>query len=401
MKVLEINSVYSKGSTGLIVKDIGELLKKEGYEVRYAYASKKCNDEDYQIGSFIDWKIHALYTRITGKQGWGSKRTTKRFLSYMNSEKPDIVHLHNLHSNYINLPMLLHFLAENNITTVITLHDCWFFTGKCCHFTSVKCNKWKGKCGNCPKLKETPKSLIFDSTTKVIEEKTKLFHEIKNLTVVGCSKWISSLARESCVFHNCNIIQIYNGIDTNIFYPRNQRMCKEKIEVSSNFVILGMANKWLDERNNNLFNECVRALNNDELLILVGCNQRQLKVLKRYNNVKAIPFIYDRNKLAEYYNAADVFVNPTFEDTLPTVNMESICCGTPVITYDSCGSGELILDGFGKKIQVGDWLAINKAIKTAKIERHRISCEHSRNFFDSKIVYKKYVELFCNIIKKQ
>lgn len=402
MKVLEINTTYGYGSTGLITKDIGDLLKKCGDEVRYAYQFGECDSSEcFKIGSPFDWKFHALYTRFFGKQGWGSRLSTKKLLKYIDKEKPDIVHLHNLHSNYINLPMFLEYLSKKDIATVVTLHDCWYFTGKCYHFAHIECEKWKKKCGNCPKLSETPKSLFIDNTATVIKKKERLFQNINNLTVVGCSKWITDLAKESYVFKNKTIKHIYNGVDTNIFYNRDRNKCKKLINANADFVIMGMAGKWLDSRNSLLLKGVISKLGNSDLLMLIGCNNKQIENLKQYKNVKCVGFISDRNALAEYYCAADVFVNPTFEDTLPTVNIESLCCGTPVVTYDVCGSGEIIHVGFGVKVQVNNWEGIIESIFYIKSNKYRVDFTVIENIYDKKIAYAQYIELFNEIINKK
>lgn len=402
MKVLEINATYGYGSTGLIVKDIGELLKAGGDEVRFAYQKGDCNEnEGYQIGSPINWKFNALHARLFGMQAYSGKCATKKLLRYIDSEEPDIVHLHNLHANYINLPLLLNYLAQKDIATVVTLHDCWFFTGKCCHFTSVGCEGWKKNCGNCPKLREKPSSLIFDRTSKALRDKQKLFEKIKNLTVVGCSKWIAELAKESAVFGKSRITHIYNGVDTEVFTPKDITECKKKLGISAEHVILGMANKWLDNRNEQVLKTVISNLDENEVLLLIGCTEPQQELWSNNSKVMAVGFIRDRKLLADYYNAADVFVNLTFEDTLPTVNMESVCCGTPVITYDSCGSPELTLSGrTGYVIPQRDSKALSFAID--RVKRGDISREKCRGLgvlmFDKIKRYQDYVTLFHEII---
>lgn len=404
MKVLEINATYGYGSTGLIVRDIGELLKKNGDEVRFAYQTGQCDKTvGYHIGNPLDWKGHALFTRIFGKQGWGSKLATSKLLSYIDAEKPDVVHLHNLHANYINLPMLLKYLAKLNIPTVVSLHDCWYFTGKCCHFVLSKCQRWQTGCGHCPKIKEAPSSVFFDRSAEVAKEKRKLFQSIKNLTVVGCSKWISDMAKESFVFKDCNIEQIYNGVDTDIFNIKNRSECREKYRIHADYVMLGMANKWLDERNSDVFKSIVSKLSKNEVLILVGCTEVQKKAVEMYSNVIAIGFVSKREEMADYYNLSNVFVNLTFEDTLPTVNMESIACGTPVITYNSCGSPELVQEGkTGYIIEQLDDSALLKTwdrIKQGAIQRSDCR-EIGSRMFNKNDRYEDYISLFKRLLQK-
>ena len=402
MKVIEINATYGYGSTGLIVRDIGELLKKNGDEVRYAYQMGNCApSEGHQIGSPADWKLHALYTRLLGKQGWLSIGATRKLLKYMDQEKPDLVHLHNIHANYINLPMLLKYLAKKNIATVVTLHDCWFLTGKCCHFVSAGCTRWKTGCGHCPKQKESPGSLFFDRSAEVAKEKRELFQNIKNLTVVGCSEWIADIAKESYVFRDCRVEQIYNGVDTDVFAPMNRQECKQKLGISAEFVMLGMANKWLDPKNRGVLETVAENLTENETLVLIGCTDAQRKELDSFSNITAVGFIKERELLAAYYHSADAFVNLTFEDTLPTVNMEAISCGTPVITYDSCGSPELVQEGkTGYIIPQSDSKALLKRwrdVQAGMLQRH-ICREIGLNMFGKIERYDEYLSLFSRCV---
>ena len=398
MRVIEINATYGQGSTGLIVRDIGHLLENNGYSAYYAYQVGKCETSNsFLMGTPWDWTCHALYARLTGREAYASWKATENLLKWMNEIKPDIVHLHNLHANYINLPMLLLYLAENNIATVVTLHDCWFFTGKCCHFTSVNCERWKNCCGKCPKRWDSPMSIFRDSSSEVLKERIMLFQGLKRLTVVGCSQWIANLAQKSPVFRGKQILVIRNGVDTKIFIPKSKELCRQIHNIHAGFVVMGMADKWLNIRNYDILKMTLEQLPQDGILLLLGCKDEQRKKLPKDLRLVPISFVQDRNALAEYYNCADVFVNLTFEDTLPTVNMEAICCGIPVITYDSCGSPELVQDGIsGYVVPQRDKEALWKAIKSVKAGMISRDTCHSIGMkaFDKHDRYQDYVNLF-------
>lgn len=400
MKVLQINATYGYASTGLIVKDIGDMLEKNGEEAFFAYQSCiKKPLKGYQVGNKVDWKMHALFCRFIGKQGYFSKKATKNLIKHILTIKPDIVHLHNLHSNYIHVNLLLDFLYKANIATVITLHDCWFFTGKCFHYADIGCERFKQGCGNCPKKNTAPRSLFFDFSSNVLNDKYVYLSKIPKLSIVGCSKWVCNEAKKG-ILKNFNITQIYNGVDISVFRPYDRNILKEKHGKNS-FYILGMANKWLSAENKNLLNSIKRVLNDKLKLVLVGCEREQLEKLKKENKyIIAVGFIKDRIELAHYYSSADVFVNVTHADTLPTVNMESICCGTPVITYDSCGSPELILEGCGKVVKecninglITEIFNINKKISSGDLKK-------SREIFDKNNCYDKYLTLYSSLVEE-
>ena len=188
MKVLQINATYGRGSTGRNVKEQHEYYLSQGVDSYVAYAIVgEDNERVFRIGNTLDHKVHALLSRITGRQGRYSYFATQKLLKRLDAIQPDVVHLHNLHSNYIHLPSLLKYLAKKNIATVITLHDFWFFTGRCYHYLYDNCEKYQTGCGKCPYLKRTHS--LFDFSRKDFLERKQLFSQIKKLGIVGVSQW--------------------------------------------------------------------------------------------------------------------------------------------------------------------------------------------------------------------
>ncbi len=401
MKVVHINATYGFGSTGLIVKDIGETLTREGHDNVFVY--QKTNESlvnGYKVGNKLDWKMHAIKSRALGSQGFYSNCKTRKLCKFLFIVKPDVVHLHNLHSNYVNIEILFKFLAQNNIATVITMHDCWLFTGKCFHYADVNCDKFQYGCGNCPKIKEAPKSLFLDKTKRNLKNKIRLLKIIPKLQIVGCSNWICDEILKS-ELASCYISQIYNGVDIEIFKPLNKNELKKSYGFSNKKIIMGMANKWLLEQNKKLLELVVDNLSKDEIFLIVGCSKEQKDKLKKFQGkVVAFDFIKTRKELAEFYNIADVFANPTYADTLPTVNMESICCGTPVVTYNACGSGELICENTGLKVSVGMENKFVEAINIALNKQWDKCSEIGREKFNKNESYKAYINIYKALCEK-
>lgn len=401
MRVLQINATYGYSSTGLIVKDIEDTLTRNGEEAFVAY--QFCNnapENGYRVGNKLDWKAHALLCRLSGKQAYHSKSATKKLLKYIASVKPDIVHLHNLHSNYIHLNLLLQYLAKKNIATVITLHDCWYFTGKCFHYADVACEKFQSGCGSCPKKKNPPASLFFDRSAKVLKDRYKYLSKISRITLVGCSQWVCDEAKKSCLKDLC-INQIYNGVDIDSFKPYDNALFREKYHLEEDtYVVMGMANKWLLPSNSQLLSDTVMSLSSKYKLMLVGCKEEQISYLNELSeNIIPVGFIKDRVELAKHYSLANVFVNATHVDTLPTVNIESICCGTPVITYDSCGSPELIFDGCGQVVKEYDVTGLVNAMSSKMEKISAEALENARLKYDKNECYKRYLQVYAEMLK--
>jgi len=398
LKILQINAVYGFSSTGIITKDIENLLQKEGYESFVAYQTATAPPENsYKIGNKLDWKLHALYSRIFGKQAYASKGATKKLIKYISQTAPDVVHLHNLHSNYLNLNLLCDYLADENIPTVISLHDCWYFTGKCTHYSAIGCQKWQTYCGDCPLNKYEQPSLFFDSTAKVLKDKTNRLNKIPNLTLAGCSNWITNEAKKSLLTPT-NIETVYNGVDTDIFNP-HQNDFRKTHNIGDDFLILGIANKWCLPENEKSVKEIIENLK-DSKIVIIGCTEAQKDMYKKYDNVLTLGYITNRQELSDIYASSDVFVNLTHADTLPTVNMEAICCGTPVITYDCCGSPELIDNDSGFVVVEDDITALLEKIKFIKSNPLEINIAEKHKKFDKNTCYNRYLEIYKKITEK-
>ena len=401
MKVLQINATFANGSTGTIVQDLQQCREENGIECHIAYASSRLPQKEirhgYKIGNVISNKLHALLARINGKQAYFSYLPTLMLLRHIAKIQPDVIHLHNLHSNYINLNMLLRYIAKKNIATVVTLHDCWYFTGGCFHYTNAKCDRWKHECGNCPKKLQDTKAYFLDKSKSILTDRYKYFQSIKNLTVVGVSNWIREEGKKS-VFKNSNCITIHNGIDTDIFKPTPSDFRKQ-YGIEDKFVILGPASKWLSNVNKQILQLVVDGLEQDMVLVLFGCKESHIELPK---DVIQIGFTASKEELAKLYSMADVFVNCTREDSLPTINIEAQACGLPVISYSNTGATETINIEYGECIMTGDVDNFLKAIMDIRKSR-RANCssvlsEWVFSEYNKASNYKKYVDLFNKVV---
>ena len=404
MKILQINAVLGYKSTGVIARDIGEAVERAGGEAYFAYQTKIGDAKrGYTVGNKLDWKAHALLSRAFGKQAYFSRCATKKLIKHIEKISPDVVHLHNLHSNFVNLNLLLDFLGKKNIPTVVTMHDCWYFTGKCYHYQDVSCNKFTADCKDCPKWRANPPSFFFDKASEMLADRKRYFGAVPTLHFVGCSDWICNEARRGFL-KDMNVSRIYNGVDTDIFKPTDREAAREEYSIPQGArVFMGMANKWLDPENAGLVEKAAAKIGENGVLLIVGCSEDDKVKISKLNlkNVIPIGYVSGREALAKIYGMADVFVNATHADTLPTVNMEAICCGTPVVTYNSCGSPELILSGCGSVVARGDQDAIIGAMLgiTDRIDEGSLAA--AREAFDKNKCYEKYIELYKALIKRK
>ena len=404
MRVVQING-GAKGSTGKIMMGIAEVARAQGHEVMCASPITTTNrdaGEDcgyYRIGTFNSRRVNVALARITGFNGCFAWFETYKLLKKIDEFKPDIIHLHNLHDSYINLPMLFSYIKKHNVPTVWTLHDCWAFTGQCPHFTIAKCDKWKVGCHNCPQYKEYPASL-YDNTKKMWQLKKKWFSGVKNMTIVTPSEWLAGLARESYL-KQYPIEVINNGIDLNVFKPTHSNFRKQYGIPGDKYIVLGVSFAWGYRKGLDCFVEMAEKLGEQYQIVLVGTDDEIDKNLP--HNIISIHRTQNQKELAEIYSAADVFVMPTREENYPTVNMEAIACGTPVVTFDTGGSPEMLDDKTGIVVEANDIEATKKAIKDI-CEKKRCNDEeyivaYSKNF-DMKKRFAEYIELYANVLEE-
>lgn len=364
--IFQITVEGTAGCTGRIAEEIGILAIQKGWQSYIAIGrdSRSSTSNLIRIGSDWDLYMHGLKTRLFDKHCLGSKRATKRLIKHIEFIKPDIIHLHHLHGYYINIEILFYFLAKSSIPVVWTFHDCWSITGHCAYFDYIGCDKWKTECNQCPQKKEYPASIFIDRSTKNYYLKKELFNSVKNMVIVPVSDWLRNIVLESFM---CKIpVQtIHNGIDTSVFKPQNNSgETREKYGIGDRFMLLGVANPWVKRKGLNDLIELSRLLSNDEVIVLIGLSNDQLKHMPK--NIIGLCRTENRQQLAELYSAADLFVNTTWEDNFPTTNIESLSCGTPLVTYRTGGSVEAVSSETGFIVEKGDISKLVEIIKAVK-----------------------------------
>ena len=393
MKVLQINAVYGHGSTGTIVRDIEQLCEQNGIECYVASPDPKVREAKcgYVIGNALDHKLHALLCRINGMQGYFSHIPTWNLCKYIDQIKPDVVHLHNLHSNYIHLNILLRHLAKRDIKTIITLHDCWFYTGGCFHYTAVGCDRWLKGCGHCPKKKKDTPALLFDRSSQVLADRKKYLLAIPHLCVTGVSKWIANEAMKTFLKDTPNKV-IPNGIDLTVFKP-TQSDLRKRLGLEGKYIILGPARKWLLEVNKGVLRDFTQSMKPDEVLLLFGCVQKP-KGLP--DNVHIYGYTKNQKEMAQLYTMSDVFVNVTREDSLSLINIEAQACGTPVVTFDATGPKETVDDIVSKSIPVGNVELLLSCVHEIRIKssNNELSNSFITNHYEVNTNYQKYINLY-------
>lgn len=341
MKYLFINSVAGVGSTGRIAAEKCRELMKEGHECVLAYGRQKANCDDIrtiQIGTPWDYKLHGAMTRVFDNHGFGSRVATRRFLWQVEEYDPDVVWLHNIHGYYIHIGLLFDYLKKSGKKVIWTLHDCWSFTGHCAYFDFAGCDKWKTGCKNCPQKKSYPGSLVFDRSCRNYSQKRGLFTGLTDLTIITPSQWLADLVKESYLAEY-PVEVVHNTINEDVFKPTPSNF-RNRYHLEDKKILLGVASIWETRKGMRDFLALAEQLDESYKIVLVGLSEEQIKELPQ--NIVGITRTNSAKELAEIYTVADLFINPTYEENYPTVNLEARACGTKIICYDTGGCRETV-----------------------------------------------------------
>ncbi|WP_320113086.1 glycosyltransferase family 4 protein [Draconibacterium orientale] len=400
--LLQINVVVNSGSTGRITEEIGQTAMEQGWKnvIAFGRNQRPSQSELIKIGKEWDIRVHGLQTRLFDRHGLASKTATKKLVQQIQKINPDIIHLHNIHGYYLNIEILFRFLKQANIPVVWTLHDCWPITGHCVYFDYVGCEKWRRQCSRCPQKTSYPASYFIDRSNKNFKLKKELFSLVPNLTLVPVSNWLANILKESFL-KNTPVKVIHNGINTEIFRPVSNQVIRTKYNVKGKFILLGVASDWSPRKGLKDFIELRKKLDSSYIIILVGLSKKQIKNLP--NKIIGIEKTNNIQQLAELYSASDVFLNPTYEDNFPTTNLESMACGTPVITYKTGGSPESIDQNTGMIVKKGDIngliLAINQIKEKGKVFYTGTCVTRVHQLYKKEDRYQEYLTLYNSILK--
>lgn len=384
------------GSTGRIMSGINQVAREHGYRTYQAYPQSRqvlpMQEGDMRICSTLWNRINQKMAYYTGLNGCFAPLATRRLLHQMDLIQPDILHFHNLHNSYVNLPMLFDYVRRRRLRVVWTLHDCWSFTGHCPHFVMAQCDRWQTGCGNCPQLAIYPPVLV-DRTGYMWKKKREWFSDVENLTLVTPSQWLAKLVRQSFL-REYPVAVINNGIDLDLFYPRASDFRARHGIKPEQTVLLGVAFDWGARKGWDVFAYLAEKLDTRYVIVLVGVEQAAQRRLPQ--NVICIQRTHDRSELAEIYTAADLFVNPTREESFPTVNMEALACGTPVLTFDTGGSPEILNKSCGAVVPCDDLHALEGEIHRIARERPYLksACIQRAKLYNQREKFQEYIRLY-------
>lgn len=396
-KILVINTSFQTGGAGKVARGITQAVADEGWEVLAAHSSRFAAPlspgiDDYRIGSKFGEYVHSFYSRLLGAHGHGSKDDTKNLIAKIQEFRPDLIHIHNLHGYYLNFKVLFDYLHRCGVPVVWTLHDLWPLTGRCAFPQAADCERFLYGCDDCPTTRNYPVSFL-DRSSQYFKLKSENFAGVPNLHIVSMSIWMAELLKQSGL-KEYPVHIIPNGVDINLFHPDNN----VPTETDS---ILFVASKWTNEKGYADILKLSELLPSGYKITVAGVSAAKQHELSR-RGIEAIEKTESPALLADLYRKASVFVTLSRADNFPTVVLESLSCGTPVVSYDTGACREIIADGCGYVVPRGDIAAAAERIVeicTKGKQLYTAACRgRAVAFYDQTASHHAYLDLFHNLI---
>ena len=387
MKIVQINAVCGRGSTGKICSSISRLLTEEGIE-NYILFSSGSSDVPTGIKYASLNKADIFKSRIAGAWGFEGTSATRRLIEHLNRIQPDIIHLHNLHNHACRLDILFDWIKAHRTKVFWTFHDCWAFTGYCMHFDDCGCQKWKTGCCSCPQ--KSAFSWFADRSDYLFSKKLAAYRGA-NLHIITPSFWLAEVFSQS-PFAQYPVTVINNGIDLELFQPVHSDILK-KYHDAGKYVVFGVADYWNRKKGYDVFVNLANMLNDRFVFLLAGKHEAGTETPI---NLNLLGRTESQRELAAYYSAADVFVNPTREDTFPTVNIEALACGTPVLTFNVGGSPEIVNESCGCVVEKDDLISMAEQIRRICEGKpySADACRRRAEKYDARKKYREYIDLY-------
>lgn len=369
-RIVQINPVLrTNTSTGRIMQEIGALVEAEGWHNWCAYSKgrdgiRQCTTDILPIGNKWSVALHGLLTRAFDRHGLGSAAATRALVNALREIDPDIIHIHNIHGYFLNYKLFFEYLSTSRAKVVWTVHDCWLYTGHCYYYSAVGCDRWQRGCGQCPQRGAFPRSIFVDRSRRNFADKCRSFTSMPKdrMVIVPVSEWMRGEMSHSFL-REYPFRVIHNGIDTTVFRPYDDCTdLRARFGIAPDSkIILGLASIWSAEKGLDDFIDLAGRLAPDETLVMVGVDPHTARRLPQ--SVRWLRRTENIEMLARLYSAATAFVNPTYQDNYPTVNLEAIACGTPVVTYRTGGSVESVTPATGRIVEQGDVAGLLAAVR--------------------------------------
>ncbi|MFB0490859.1 glycosyltransferase involved in cell wall biosynthesis [Methylobacterium sp. OAE515] len=304
-------------------------------------------------------EINALYAKI-------ENITSMQSVLYQNGEQilrdqsfaeADLVHLHLIHTGYLNL-LDLRMITQAK-PTVWTIHDPWAFTGHCVY--PLECERWKIGCGHCPDL-DINFPMRYDNTDIMFDYK-KFAYSQANFEVIVASEWMKLMAEASPLFENVHVHKVPFGLDLEFFARSAGAEIRRAHEIADDEIVL-----------------CFRAQEEFKGLEYIRKALRQLQTtakicLLTVGNIGLLNEFADKYRLVEFgwvndpallrdiMDACDIFLMPSIAEAFGVMAIEAMACSKPVICFEGTSLPEVTnAPEIGVAVPMKDHHGLSRAI---------------------------------------
>ncbi len=405
-KVMIINTVYSYGGAAKVAREIFKYLNSfDKFRVYFAYGrgDKSSNELLFKFSNRFEFYLHAFLVRFLGIEGYGTYFSTKKLINFINKEKFDLVHVHNLHGYYLDFFKLIKFLGESKIPIIWTLHDEWPLTWMPAH--SMGCSHCKNLEGLCTNSYSYPKTYNKLFASYLLKKKREFFSKKWKPVIVCPSRWLQKELRRSYL-SNCDTRLINNGVDINVFKPyanKEELRKKYNLPLNKKIVLFSISNKKDSSKGYKYILEVSRRLRDKEVLFLGIGDPR----MNSTGNLKSLGFIFDEKSLVEIYNLSDVLLYTSLAETMPLTVIEAMASGLPIVAFSVNALGELITDsdcGFlvdsENLLELENNLRLLLFHKEIRNRMSKVAREKAVNNFSLDKTLKDYYNLYNEILEK-
>lgn len=400
MKVLQVNCVYKKGSTGKITYDLHKGLLDAGIDSVVCYGRGALVKELRVYKTCPEWysKLNNAWSRVTGIMYGGCYFSTNKLISIIKQEKPDVVHLQCINGYFVNIYRLITWLKENHVKTVLTLHAEFMYTANCGH--ALECERWKKGCGSCPRRKAETLSLLFDGTAASWKLMKSAFDGFENdLTVVSVSPWLMNRAKQSPILESMEQRVVYNGVNTKIFHPYETADLREKYDCHSKKIVFHATPVFSADPNHlkggYYVLELAKKMPDVHFIVAGNCEEK----FNTPSNVTLLGRVEDQTQLAHYYSMADATVITSKKETFSMVCAESLCCGTPVVGFKAGGPEQIALHEYSSFCDYGLIDELMNLLRVTLEKEHTKSdvAKMAEELYSTEAMVEKYVELYQEV----
>jgi len=355
MRILIVNTAERTGGAAIAANRLLHALNHNGLEATMLVRDRKTDAPDV-VSLAPSWRLRAkfLWERGVIWLANGLSRHNLFQVDIANAgtditrlpafQQADVIHLHWVNQGFLSLGDLERIMATGK-PIVITLHDQWYFTG-ICHY-SGECDKYMTQCRCCPMLKHG--GIGIDLARRVFDRKRDIY-EGRNITFVGCSRWMADLARLSRLTQGHKVVNMPNAIDTDVFTPGDKLAARQHngLPADKRLILFG-AQRITDERKGfrYLAEACEHIARNHPTeasqigIVVLGGDAQSVKQSLALP-VYTIDYLNNEHDIAQLYQAVDLFVTPSLQDNLPNTIVEAMACGVPCVGFNVGGIPEMI-----------------------------------------------------------